>query len=108
MSHQIKVEGSFGSVDCLKDVLRAAGQKFEESKEGGETFLVLQRPYNPIRMCVSSPSKSTVDHMNLNEVNGWYRDATSMYVKQRLLIDGHQVTSEVRQGQNIVLRVAVG
>ena len=108
MSHQIKVEGNFGSVDCLQDTLRKAGQSFSEAKEGGDTFLVLQRPYNPIKMCVNNPSKTVADSMNRGEIEGWYRDSMASYVKQRLLVDGHSVTNESRQGHNIVLRVAVG
>jgi hypothetical protein len=108
MSHQIKVEGNFGSRECLEATLREAKQNWREEKSGSDTFFVMERPYNPIRICVNDQTKTTIDHMNRAEVEGWYRDSMTRYVKQRLLVDGHQVASETRQGQNIVLRVAVG
>lgn len=113
MSHQIKVEGNFGSAQALKAVLDKEGISYSEREEGGETWLTnFPSQYNiygnPLRICTSKPQDSTMDADIGRTVRGWYRDAMTEHLKQQLLISGHSITSETRQGQNIVLRVAVG
>lgn len=113
MSHQIKVEGNFGSAQALKDVLNAAGVKFSEAKEGGETWMTFPNSRynqygNPLKICLSNPKASSMDSDIGRTVRGWYRDAMVGHLKGQLLMNGHAITSEVTKGQNIVLRVAIG
>lgn len=111
MSHKIAVDGSIGSAESLKATLRKAGVDFSERSEGGDSYLILPKysAYgNEAKICTNNPSKSSVDYIHQNTFQGFYRDSMTSYVKDRLLIDGHSVTSETRVGQNIVLRVAVG
>lgn len=113
MSHRIKVEGNFGSAQALKDVLDREGVAYDEKTEGGETWLTFRdRRYNlygnPLRICLTKPQDSTMDADTGYQVRGWYRDAMAGHLKQQLLVNGHNVVEETRQGQNIVMRVAVG
>ena len=112
MSHKIEVAGSYGSTQALKDTLRDAGYDFREGKEGNDTFLVVPKltAYgNEARIYTSGETaRCTVDYIHTAKVQEIYRDSMARYVKQRLLVDGHSITNETRQGQNIVLRVAVG
>lgn len=111
MSHKISVDGNIGSAESLKSVLRKAGVDFSERSEGGNNFLILPKysAYgNDAKICTNNPKLSSVDYIHQGAFQGWYRDSMAEYVKQRLLVDGHTVSNETRQGQNIVLRVAVG
>jgi len=113
MSHRITVEGNFGSAEALKTVLDREGVAYSEKEEGGETWLTFNdgrynRYGNALRICLTNPRSSTMDADIGRTVRGWYRDAMCETIKQQLLMNGHSITEETRQGQNIVLRVAVG
>ena len=112
MSHKIEVAGNYGSVQALKDTLNEQKIAFKEEKEGNDTFLSVPSwvAYgNNARIYTSGETaRCTVDYIHQGKVQEVYRDAMARHVKQRLLVDGHSVSSETRVGQNIVLRVAVG
>jgi len=111
MSHKISVDGSIGSADSLKNVLRKAGVDFSERSEGGDNYLIIPKytAYgNEAKICTNNLKLSSVDYIHQGTFQNWYRDSMTDFVKGRLLIDGHSITNEARVGQNIVLRVAVG
>tara|TARA_B100000745_G_scaffold291970_1_gene232363 strand:- start:822 stop:1166 length:345 start_codon:yes stop_codon:yes gene_type:complete len=112
MSHRVKVEGNFGSASCLKSVLTEKGVQFKEITEGGKTYLTFsEQRYNAygnqLRICVSHPEDSSMDHDIGKTVAGWYRDSQAKYVEEQLLIAGHSIQSTQVDGDDIVFRVAV-
>lgn len=112
MSHQMRVQGNFGSATALKAELKDQNIKFRESKEGGETWLLFEgshyNQYNPLKICLTKPENSTMDADIRATVQGWYQGASARHVKELCALRGISVISEIKDQSDIVLQVAVG
>ena len=113
MSHQIKVEGNFGTAKDLMDELDSQNIRYNEVTENGDDFLTFpdgkyNQYGNPLRINLTNPASSTMDSDIGRVVGLWYRGAKARQVKNKLAMQGVFATSEKIVGQNVVLRVAIG